>query len=84
MLRLQEVKADLADAALGDGNGARLNKMSVREIQTVSVFLFPFLRVASDPGQIAVRYEDIGTCVISVIIVVIYDSKVVCADRIFT
>ncbi|KIM66376.1 hypothetical protein SCLCIDRAFT_21878 [Scleroderma citrinum Foug A] len=35
MLRLQEVKADLADAALGDGNGARLNKMSVREIQTL-------------------------------------------------
>lgn len=41
MLRLQEVKADLADAALGEGNGVRLNKMSVKEIQAVSVSL-PF------------------------------------------
>jgi len=42
MLRLQEVKAGLADAALGEGNGVKLNKMSVKEIQAVSVS-FPFL-----------------------------------------
>ncbi|KAI6115018.1 SNF2 family N-terminal domain-containing protein [Pisolithus croceorrhizus] len=35
MLRLQEVKSDLADAALGEGNGIKLHKMSVREIQTL-------------------------------------------------
>ncbi|KAI6030080.1 SNF2 family N-terminal domain-containing protein [Pisolithus marmoratus] len=35
MLRLQEVKSDLADAALGEGNGIKLHKMSVREIQAL-------------------------------------------------
>lgn len=35
MLRLQEVKSDLADAALGEGNGIKLHKMSVKEIQTL-------------------------------------------------
>ncbi|KAL4077807.1 SNF2 family N-terminal domain-containing protein, partial [Scleroderma citrinum] len=45
MLRLQEVKIDLADAALGEGNGVKLNKMSVKEIQAVSISLAPFLRV---------------------------------------
>ena len=35
MLRLQEVKTDLADAALGEGTGMKLQKMSVKEIKTV-------------------------------------------------
>lgn len=35
MLRLQEVKSDLADAALGEGNGIKLHKMSVQEIQAL-------------------------------------------------
>ncbi|KAG1859721.1 SNF2 family N-terminal domain-containing protein [Suillus subluteus] len=35
MLRLQEVKTDLADAALGEGTGTKLQKMSVKEIKTV-------------------------------------------------
>jgi hypothetical protein len=35
MLRLQEVKSDLADAALGEGTGTKLQKMSVKEIKTV-------------------------------------------------
>ncbi|KAH7912078.1 SNF2 family N-terminal domain-containing protein [Hygrophoropsis aurantiaca] len=33
MLRLQEVKTDLADAALGEGSGVKLHKMSVKEIK---------------------------------------------------
>lgn len=35
MLRLQEVKTDLADAALGEGTGTKLQKMSVKEIKTL-------------------------------------------------
>ncbi|KAG0693881.1 SNF2 family N-terminal domain-containing protein [Suillus ampliporus] len=35
MLRLQEVKTDLADAALGEGTGMKLQKMSVKEIKTL-------------------------------------------------
>ncbi|KAG2117059.1 SNF2 family N-terminal domain-containing protein [Suillus discolor] len=35
MLRLQEVKTDLADAALGEGAGTKLQKMSVKEIKTL-------------------------------------------------
>ncbi|OJA08757.1 hypothetical protein AZE42_08874 [Rhizopogon vesiculosus] len=35
MLRLQEVKSDLADAALGEGTGMKLQKMSVKEIKTL-------------------------------------------------
>ena len=36
MLRLQNVKMDLSDAALNEGtNGMRLTKMSVRELKTV-------------------------------------------------
>lgn len=35
MLRLQEVKTNLADAALGEGTGTKLQKMSVREIKTL-------------------------------------------------
>ena len=43
MLQLQDVKTDLAEAALGEGGGVRLNKMSVKEIQAVSVALvFPW------------------------------------------
>ncbi|KAH9990105.1 SNF2 family N-terminal domain-containing protein [Russula vinacea] len=33
MLRLQDVKKGLADAALGEGTGVKLNKLSVREIK---------------------------------------------------
>lgn len=35
MLRLQDVKTGLADAALGEGTGAKLHKLSVREIKLV-------------------------------------------------
>ncbi|KAH7882695.1 SNF2 family N-terminal domain-containing protein [Phlebopus sp. FC_14] len=35
MLRLQEVKTDLADAALGEGSGVKLHKMSVKEIKAL-------------------------------------------------
>lgn len=35
MLRLQEVKTNLADAALGEGTGTKLQKMSVKEIKTL-------------------------------------------------
>ncbi|KIJ64280.1 hypothetical protein HYDPIDRAFT_175635 [Hydnomerulius pinastri MD-312] len=35
MLRLQEVKTNLADAALGEGSGVKLHKMSVKEIKTL-------------------------------------------------
>lgn len=35
MLRLQEVKTDLANAALGEGTGTKLQKMSVKEIKTL-------------------------------------------------
>ncbi|KAG6330201.1 hypothetical protein ID866_8887, partial [Astraeus odoratus] len=33
MLKLQDVKSDLADAALGEGKGVKLHKMSVKEIR---------------------------------------------------
>ncbi|KAJ3569137.1 hypothetical protein NP233_g5248 [Leucocoprinus birnbaumii] len=33
MLRLQDVKLGLSDAALGEGNGVKLNKLSVKEIK---------------------------------------------------
>jgi phenylpropionate dioxygenase-like ring-hydroxylating dioxygenase large terminal subunit len=35
MLRLQDVKKGLADAALGEGTGVKLNKLSVREIKAL-------------------------------------------------
>ena len=35
MLRLQEVKTGLSDAALGEGSGMKLNKLSVKEIKHV-------------------------------------------------
>ncbi|KAH9985885.1 SNF2 family N-terminal domain-containing protein [Russula compacta] len=35
MLRLQDVKTGLADAALGEGTGVKLNKLSVREIKAL-------------------------------------------------
>lgn len=39
MLRLQDLKMDLSDAALGEGTaGIRLTKMSVRELKTVCIF----------------------------------------------
>ncbi|EIM84514.1 uncharacterized protein STEHIDRAFT_61302 [Stereum hirsutum FP-91666 SS1] len=36
MLRLQDVKVGLSDVALGEGNGMKLHKMSVKEIKAVS------------------------------------------------
>ncbi|KAH0579626.1 hypothetical protein H2248_002476 [Termitomyces sp. 'cryptogamus'] len=33
MLRLQDVKTSLAEAALGEGSGAKLHKLSVRDIK---------------------------------------------------
>ena len=36
MLKLQDVKMGLAEAALGEGTGTRLHKMSVKEIKFVS------------------------------------------------
>ncbi|KAI0290312.1 SNF2 family N-terminal domain-containing protein [Russula brevipes] len=35
MLRLQDVKTGLADAALGEGTGVKLNRLSVREIKAL-------------------------------------------------
>ncbi|KAI0061315.1 hypothetical protein BV25DRAFT_1826795 [Artomyces pyxidatus] len=35
MLKLQELKVGLADAALGEGSGMKLHKMSVKEIKTL-------------------------------------------------
>ncbi|KAI9457065.1 SNF2 family N-terminal domain-containing protein [Russula earlei] len=40
MLRLQDVKTGLADAALGEGTGVKLHKLSVKEIQAVRVILY--------------------------------------------
>jgi hypothetical protein len=36
MLKLQEVKMSLSDAALGEGTGVKLNKLSVKDIKYVS------------------------------------------------
>jgi hypothetical protein len=36
MLRLQDLKTSLSDAALGEGTGMKLHKLSVKEIKTVS------------------------------------------------
>lgn len=38
MLRLQDVKTGLAEAALGEGTGGKLHKLSVKDIKFVSVF----------------------------------------------
>jgi hypothetical protein len=35
MLKLQEVKVGLAEAALGEGSGTKLHKMSVKDIKFV-------------------------------------------------
>jgi hypothetical protein len=35
MLRLQDLKTDLSDAALGEGSGTKLHKLSVKEIKRV-------------------------------------------------
>ena len=35
MLRLQDTKKGLADAALGEGEGIKLHKLSVREVKAV-------------------------------------------------
>ncbi|KZV69422.1 hypothetical protein PENSPDRAFT_676105 [Peniophora sp. CONT] len=51
MLRLQDVKTGLADAALGEGSGVKLSKLSVKEIK----HLFGITRLpdppAPDPNQ---------------------------------
>lgn len=46
MLKLQDVKTGLAEAALGEGAGGKLNKMSVKDIQYVRVLCL--LRLLSD------------------------------------
>lgn len=38
MLALQDVKVGLAEAALGEGNGLKLSKLSVKQIKDVSLF----------------------------------------------
>lgn len=38
MLRLQDVKVGLAEAALGEGTGAKLHKLSVKDIKYVSLY----------------------------------------------
>ncbi|KAI0270502.1 P-loop containing nucleoside triphosphate hydrolase protein [Gloeopeniophorella convolvens] len=41
MLRLQDVKTGLADAALGEGRGVKLHKLSVKEIKAVPLGMTP-------------------------------------------
>ncbi|KAH9886946.1 SNF2 family N-terminal domain-containing protein [Cubamyces lactineus] len=41
MLKLQETKTHLADAALGEGTGTKLHKLSVKQIKDVSGIHFP-------------------------------------------
>lgn len=36
MLRLQETKMGLSDAALGEGGGVKLHKLSVKQLKAVS------------------------------------------------
>jgi hypothetical protein len=43
MLKLQEVKVGLAEAALGEGSGTKLHKMSVKDIKFVRLH-FPLQR----------------------------------------
>ncbi|KAI6103931.1 hypothetical protein EDD16DRAFT_1639751, partial [Pisolithus croceorrhizus] len=50
MLRLQEVKSDLANAALGKGSGVKLHRISVKEIQAVgALFHAPVSGLPFDP-----------------------------------
>ena len=37
MLKLQDTKTNLAEAALGEGGGVKLHKLSVKELKTVRV-----------------------------------------------
>ncbi|KAJ4480950.1 SNF2 family DNA-dependent ATPase [Lentinula aciculospora] len=41
MLQLQDVKVGLAEAALGEGSGNKLNKLSMKDIKFVGPFAFP-------------------------------------------
>jgi len=50
MLRLQDVKMGLAEAALGEGTGVKLNKLSVREIRALFGML-PSQQNATIPRQ---------------------------------
>lgn len=38
MLRLQDTKTGLAEAALGEGGGVKLHKLSVKELRDVRLF----------------------------------------------
>jgi hypothetical protein len=48
----------LADAALGEGTGVKLHKLSVREIKAVSYFIFVLSRIShiSPIRALALRY----------------------------
>lgn len=41
MLQLQETKTGLAEAALGEGNGIKLHKLSVKQLKAVSLLVYP-------------------------------------------
>lgn len=48
MLKLQDVKVGLAEAALGEGTGNKLHKLSVKDIKFVSNYTFclsPILKI---------------------------------------
>ncbi|KAI9435461.1 SNF2 family N-terminal domain-containing protein [Lactarius indigo] len=51
MLRLQDVKMGLADAALGEGTGVKLHKLSVREIKALFGMLPQQQRAPEAPQQ---------------------------------
>jgi len=51
MLRLQDVKMGLADAALGEGTGVKLHKLSVREIKALFGMGPPPQRAPDAPQQ---------------------------------
>ncbi|KAA1467021.1 hypothetical protein DENSPDRAFT_831976 [Dentipellis sp. KUC8613] len=53
MLKLQELKVGLADAALGEGSGVKLHKMSVKEIKQ----LFGMTPVQQDPPGVRVDMQ---------------------------
>jgi hypothetical protein len=51
MLKLQDVKVGLAEAALGEGTGTKLHKLSVKDIKYVSQTFFPWtLSLTSCPA----------------------------------
>lgn len=56
---IQLLPIGLAEAALGEGSGAKLHKLSVKDIQYVSwVFaMIYFLEIESFSSSLALRYE---------------------------